>query len=377
MNFCISIDWLSLHCSAWGGQFVQSRCDGSIFGGLFRYDYKVAEYGTRQFKVLTIVSTLTHGNKREPLCEVQSGPHSEILDKDMVLVKFNNRLLYSPYLWDYVRAFLNDHNLTCKGISRVDICADFCSFENNYNPISFIADFMGSHIRHVGRGQGQAYFDHGTKKDDSGNSKYYLRYTGLAFGSNESDFRVYLYNKTFELLTQKDKPYIRDRWYDSGIIEYTYNRNGKRVPKSVWRLEVSLKSGAMSFLADGTPTTITMETLQNDQELETLYFSFINKKFAFVQNREGITNITREPRLQLFDGHAIFEHKVKRDKSCSGRMERIMLKKMWLLSDEYRGGDILEDEGISKSLAVDLARSVDLEEWLKTKSRLWEKPNKK
>ena len=65
---------------------------------------------------------------------------------------------------------------------------------------------------------------------------YGVNYTGLTFGTHSSDAHCYLYNKSFELLTQGDKPWIRERWSRMGLDV-----------REVWRLEVSIKSGGLKF----------------------------------------------------------------------------------------------------------------------------------
>lgn len=359
MIHCISIDWLALFCSAVDGQFCQvSRGDvGAVCST--DYEYKIAPYGTRQFRHLAAVSY-----KGDLICEVQYEPCSSILRGDSVIVKFANRLLYQPNLWLVVDNFLRDHSLAVRGISRVDVCADFNKFET-YEPVQLVSDFLASKIRHKGKGIGAAYFNHFGKRVQ-GFSVACLQYSGLTFGSRESDARAYLYNKSLELRTQTDKPYIRNFWKSSGL----------NTVADVWRLEISIKSGGVKFRDKRTGDVITYDAkmLHSTGNLCDLFYTYAKKLFSFVVNRPGITNITREPLITLFAGTPKYEHGVICKSSCSSRTERILLKQLWQMADNYRGRDLVEDEGVTKTLAMELAESTDLKTWLMNKASKWERP---
>lgn len=363
MKYCISIDWLSFYCLS-SKQFEPIQGGGDIFAA-WRWAYEKENHGTRQFKQLHKV--FLQGSE---VCEVQSEPCSSILKPNSVIVKFANRLLYQPDLWDVVERFLYDHTLSIQNISRVDICADFNRL-HCYECVQFIADFLASRIRHKGSGIGTAYFNHYSKVQHN-ISKSHLDYTGLSFGAHDSDARVYLYNKTFELLTQKDKPYIRDFWRAAGLD----------LSRNVWRLEVSLKSKACKF-KNRAPKPHEPEIVQVNKnaiaapnELVKIYHTFVRKLFAFVRNREGITNISREPLLDLFGSNPpYYERGVIRNISCSNRTTRILIHQLWQMADTYRGSDqdLTKDESITKTMAVTLAANTDLGEWFKDKCSTWEK----
>lgn len=359
MIHCISIDWLAFFCVCKDGYFCQvSRSDKNDCIST-DYSYKVAAYGTRQFRHLVTVSY-----RNEMICEIQYEPCSSILPPDCVIVKFANRLLYSNLLWTVVDNLLRDHKLIVKNISRVDLCADFNSFET-YDPVQLISDFLSSKIRHKGKGLGAAFFNHFNKRE-KGCSVQHLIYSGIAFGSRESDARAYLYNKTFELKTQKDKPYIRDFWRLAGLD----------LNKDVWRLEISIKSGGTTFKDKNTGNMIhySSDELHQPKDLCDLYYTYAKKLFSFVVNRPGITNITREPLIKLFEGTPVYEHGVIRNVSCSTRSERILLKNLWLMPMKYRGIDKDEVGDAAKDIAVHLAERTDLDKWLIDKVSEWQTP---
>lgn len=356
MRYALSIDWLAFYCTSESGLICEH---------VDRWTYKHATHGTRQFKQLVYVQM-----DGEEFAEVQQEPCSNILKKGSIIVKFCNRFLYSRGLWYLVDKFMESHQLQVQNISRIDICADFNTFANGLQPISLISRFLSSEYRHIGRGIGASYFNHFAKRDGK-YSKSYLNYTGLSFGSKKSDCKAYLYNKSFELLTVKDKPHIRQLWRESGLT-----CDGSR---DVWRLEISISSKGMRFKdkTTGEKYTISRDKVGENCELSRIYFAFVKSLFSFVVNRPNITNISREPRIELFNGEAYICRSVLGSEDEGNRTERILIKQLWQMCETYRGNDIVEDEGISKLLAQNLAQSCGLSEWLGKKIIMWDKPKKK
>lgn len=356
MTYALAIDWLSIFCESDTGT-LDLDCDV--------YEYEKQPHGTRQFAELYKVVYLG-----ELFAEVQQLPHSGVLKGRTLIVKFANRQLYLQELWGRVSRFLHAHNLRVLNISRLDICADFNTFANDYRPAEFIEDFLSAKNRHVGRGQGGAYFDHGARRKE-GVSLSYVRYSGLFFGSRESDARAYMYNKSFELATQGDKPYIRDMWRQVGLL------NDK--DHDVWRLEISLKSQAMEFRDKSTSEliSVTMENIQDNRFLSRVYFSFVTALWSFIVNREGITNVTREPRIELFNGEPRFLRGIVKYESAGNRSEKILLRQLWTASETYRGRESLATPQKTREIAKDLAACTGLQTWLSTRARSWKVKHKK
>lgn len=356
MIYALSIDWLSLFCECESGIIDES---------VERYEYERAPHGTRQFKEL-IYCTLG----KEEFAEVQQVPCSSILKERTLVVKFCNRFLYHVNLWHLVEEFLQLHKLRVLNLSRVDLCADFNTFYKGLQPISFIKGFLSSVYRHVGRGDGSSYFNHFAYREGK-ESKSALVYTGLKFCSKKSAANVYLYNKTYELITVHDKPHIRKLWQKVGLT------NTAETP--VWRLEVSITSKGMRFKnkETGEDVMITKKLLCQPEGVSLIYHTFVKSLFSFVRNRSGITNITREPRIQLFNGEPCITRTTTSYGDSGDRTEKILIKQLWQMSDKYRSSEILADEGIAKLLSAELTRSCDLERWFEEKSAKWSKPKRK
>lgn len=373
MVYTLALDWLAFFCECAGGLFGKVEDihavrnishfapEGDMQGSLYDIEpypwtYEKAEHGTRQYKDLWTVYL-----QKDEVAIVQARPCSpKILDPRSCIVKFSNRLLYRHDLWDIVDRFLFDHMLTICNVSRVDICADFNAF-SSYGCIDLIADFLSSKLRHKGQGQGAAYFHHYNVPEGKARVQR-VKYTGLSFGSHESDARVYLYNKTNEL-QDHEKPWIRDLWKAAGL----------NVHAPVWRLEVSIKSKAMKFRdkRTGEDYAISGDKLKSVIDISLIYHTFVRKLFSFVHNRQGITNITREPIIELFNGEPYMERQVLRNVCGSNKTDKMLIKALWLSSQRYRGNDIVEDEGVSKLLAQEIAASTDLLPWYLFKRDGW------
>ena len=363
MIYSLSIDWLSFYCSSLYGE-VQEFVTQSI-EGTFSWEYEHAEHGTRHYKQLIYVR-----KDGEDIFEVQQVPCSNLLQAKSMIIKVCNRFLYSKGLFFYIDMFCKQQNIEILNLSRVDLCADFNYFYKKLHPITLISGFLNSTYRHVGRGLGSSHFNHSAKREGKF-SRSFLNYTGLSFGTNQSACKVYLYDKSFELMTVKDKPHIRQLWKQCGLV------NDKDT--HVWRLEISIKSKGMKFRDKSTQDVhkLSCENMQSNSYLSLIYHTFVKSLFSFVRNHSNIKNITREPRIQLFSGEPYLDRCVLSSDSAGNRTERILIKQLWQMSETYRGNDIVEDEGISKILAHNLAANTNLSEWLKEKSALWKKPNKK
>lgn len=385
MIYTISIDWLAIHCHycpsgkndrgdarlvmehlkrKWSPQ--DTLHSDLISPYVFRYQLET--FGTRSFAELWRVSTPNAEGGWDDFAEVQACPYSGILTKESVIVRFVNRALYTDNFWQMSEQFLSDNDFVFKGISRIDICGDFNQFAT-MTALQLIEGFAAKRYRHIGQGVGALYFNHGVMFDKETQSRDYgLKYTGLSFGTHASDLRVYLYNKSFELMTQGDKPWIRDRWTSVGLDVM-----------NVWRLEVSIKSKAVKFKdrTSGKVITIDTETAANDDELGTIYHTLVQKKFDFRINNKRCTNVSRLERIKLFDLHPVYDHRTIRNVSSGGRFEKMFIKALYQISDIYRGQNIADGDMMAQSLAFDIARATDLEGWMARKVTEWDKPNHK
>lgn len=353
MVYVLSIDWLSVFCIYAG--------DGNFWEPVrsAEFDYKREDFGTRCFSVFHRVRLANSEGGWDDYAEVQSVPYSSILPPYAIIIRFVNRVLYMPDFWDVAARFLALNQIEVRGVSRVDICADFNQFAT-LDPKSLIEGFAAKKYRHIGRGVGSLAFNHGVV-----NKEYGVNYTGLTFGKHSSDAHVYLYDKSFELMTQGDKPWIRERWRRVGLDV-----------RNVWRLEVSIKSAGLKFKdkTSGETVEISRDMVADDVSLDKIYHTFVRKLFSFIVNREGITNVTREPRLVLFKDKPAYDRGSICNLSPGNRAERILIRQLWQMSDVYRGGYIFQAKETAQQFAWKIASATGLYQWLEEKQNEWEIP---
>lgn len=384
MIYAVCIDWLALYChytpvppspndchdvqQAMNDYWEPAAEEGAddIFGR-YPFRYKLQQYGTRQFAKLYKVSIPNAEGGWDDFAEIQAHPHAGILYKHSIVVRFVNRVLYLPDFWELAQRLLSDNDFTFRNISRIDICADFNQFAT-IPPLTLIEDFAAKKLRHIGRGVGAIFFNHEVRRGEYG-----VHPTGLTFGTHASDAHVYLYNKSFELLTQKDKPYIRDLWNSIGLDM-----------RNVWRLEVSIKSKGVTFKDRDSGNEVTIGTNVLDKqdtaqyaELTKIYHTFVRKLFSFIKNRPNISNVTREPRIVLFDGAPAYDRSVPRNISSSTRVDKMVIKSLYQLGDLYRGTANIDAADLAQSFAIGIAESTDLGGWMSNKIKEWERPTHK
>lgn len=353
MIYVLSIDWLSVFCIYAGQDDIWQPVEDAQFS------YKREDFGTRCFSVFHRVRMANSEGGWDEFAEVQSVPYSSILPPYAIIVRFVNRVLYMPDFWEITQRFLALNQIEVRGISRIDLCADFNQFAT-IDPKALIEGFAAKIYRHIGRGVGALAFDHRVK-----NKEYGVNYTGLTFGTHSSDAHVYLYNKTFELDTQGDKPWIKARWRRVGLDI-----------RNVWRLEVSIKSAGLKFKDKASKQIIevTPVMLSESGSLDKVYHTFVRKLFSFIVNRKDIKNVTREPRLVLFEDAPAYDRGAICNLSPGNRMERILIKQLWQMSDNYRGAFIYEAQKPARDFACRLANATGLGEWLDNKVNEWETP---
>lgn len=356
MIYVLSIDWLSVFGIFAGEGDTWTPKESAEF------TYKRETFGTRCFSVFHRVRIANCEGGWDEFAEVQSVPYSSILPPYAIIIRFVNRVLYMPDFWQVVDRFLSLNQIEIRGITRIDICADFNQFAT-IDPKALIEGFAGKRYRHIGRGVGSLGFNHGVHNGDYG-----VNYTGLTFGTHASDAHCYLYDKTFELLTQGDKPWIRERWRRVGLDE-----------RNVWRLEVSIKSAGLKFKDKKTDSKVEVNAamIADGDELDKIYHTFVRRLFSFVPNRKGITNITHEFKkngLMLFDARPAYDRGSICNLSAGGRMERILIKSLWQMSDTYRGGFIFHAKETAQDFAEKIAASTGLYQWLQEKKEEWETP---
>ncbi len=246
----INIDWLAY--SAYG-----NIGETTLFN---RFKVIPKEHGSQVFKnVASIVAIDT----AEEVAQMQYNPRSSALKPNLVIVKLANRCLYEYDYIALIKQINSGLNIEYNSLSRLDICADFYTFEY-CTPQMLIQQFLQRKLRRYGKSK---YVLHGNQ--DRAQEYEYLR-----FGSPTSDVVCYLYNKSLEMREVKHKPYIVRQW-----SQLSYKYDDICPAPDIWRLEFRLNGDNIKALCDenGELRNLTLNALNNKTTLLYLYSALVNK----------------------------------------------------------------------------------------------------
>lgn len=345
MTACINVDWLALYCM---------RETQETIIATYPYSQNIMEYGTRQYRFL---STILY--KGEEIAYLQYDPYSKILHPLGCIIKFANRLLYSPSCYTRVNDCLAMLGLHPQSISRLDIAADFTELLSYGRPEQLIEDFVQQSVRKVGRARGTLAFRQG--KDG-------MKYNGITFGTRDSDARVYMYNKSMELREVQDKPYIRDYWRACGL-----NLN-----KDVWRIEIAMHAKTLNFANKETGEIRNIEIGNLQSQIVSLFTTMLRSLFKFVipDNK----NVTRCTKVALLPETFAVDRQVLRNVTGSNRAEKVLIHQLHDIIKKYRyfqGAKAIETSANCTTLEWDMVKACDLQEWYRKKAPKWDKVNYK
>lgn len=323
-NYCVSVDWLQVYCLT-TDELVESE-DYSYCANNEAFNLHLSANHPPMFAQLWEVKHRGSGMK---VATMQTCPRSPKLNQRMCLLRLENRVLYSTTYVHLLYSIMSAMKLIYKGITRIDICYDCNKYAGGRSPMRFINQFLtreeyqDGYIYLNGIKMFAAY---GTKSRSSSS-----KVTSIAFGSDKSKIRSYIYDKSKELSEVKDKPWIREYWEANNLIS-----NDK---EHVFRSEISIKAEGTDLLNMSTGELFRLDPkfLVHRDSIEKLFHFYARKYFDF--------RIKRSQKLRRnFDKLYLFECKTQSDtckpiyinKSAdTGRMEKICLNKIEKLSSEY------------------------------------------
>lgn len=303
MKRVISIDWLTMYCH---GSFINTNK---------YYNFVKQQGGSAQFAEIYKVYDVEF---EEPYAIVQMKPYSPIIPADTMMVQICNRWLYREDWNIRFNNFCLSNNIKPMAISRIDICADFNTFDNNLHPQNFVNGFLTNKYLKTGQSK---YTLMGEQTDKQ-------RFSYLRFGKRDNEVSTYLYNKSKELKEVQNKPYIYERWENAGLD----------MTKDVWRLEVSMRTVQLRTILKMTGEIIRLDLpfLSTMGVVENVYNAAILKYFDFRIN-DGQAKKSRMKRLDLFKGmSSTLELKVMQDRPKTNRMDKIVIKKLANCYSQYR-----------------------------------------
>lgn len=245
---CINIDWLEVYAL----EPLSSPRDPQFFMGL-GLDVVQRDYGTRiydqMFKIRDVNGFDLIEVRRKPK---QAGQENSILPINACHIRLSNRTCYSDNAVQVMQDFLTKYDYEFVKIFRIDICLDFERFDSGDDPNLFLHRYIRRKYSKINQAEGHGHFK------DRWDGRYW---NSVSWGSPKSAIGTKMYNKTLELQEVSDKPYIRQAWWYSGLVDdpmrlYKIKPNGTTYKPVIWRVEFSIRSQVKSWLTyekDGDP----------------------------------------------------------------------------------------------------------------------------
>lgn len=199
-------------------------------------------------------------------------PHSKVLDQQIMTVQVANEFLYNQSITKSFEVLRKIVDCNFNAIGRFDVC---CDFEINERQLNFLKHLNSGHYYVQRKGEGSVWW-HEVNKEGFKKKQLHC----LSFGSQKSEIKVKIYNKSREqgLLTPPapaadgtiveplpEKPWIVANW-----DELKMNK------KNVWRLEFSL-SGAGEL--EWNRQKIQLENIESPSWLVRCFFDLYKERF--------------------------------------------------------------------------------------------------
>lgn len=240
---CINLDWLEVFCT----EATQGFPHDARYFVSKGYQVRVRDYATRQYhQMFTILD-----RDGQAFCEIRRDPVSGddakrtlgIFNPYNCHIRLSNRYCYHPDAINVFSEFLMQHGYTVERLYRLDLCMDFEKFDDGTDPKKFLQRYMDGRFTKINQGNVSA---HGTDRWESRD------WNSLSWGAPTSMVSTKFYNKTIELKTVKDKPYIRGAWFSSGLVDsFQYitkqASDGTTYEPQIWRVEFSIRSSAKGW----------------------------------------------------------------------------------------------------------------------------------
>lgn len=360
---CVNIDWLEMY--VW--EPIEPRdMDYFISRGFVVQD---RGYGTKHWaQMFTLLDD--QGNE---FMEVRRCPrkgaqdHHTIYPDNACNLRLVNRYCYYDTAAWIMADFIEKHDYQVRRIFRLDLCIDLIKFDKGDKP----ADVMRRIVNHVYAKVYQS--ERTTHGRDRWNT---CDDNSISWGRKKSMVVTRFYNKSLELATVKDKPWIRQAWFEAGLIPdpiqpISLNDKGEVIGDAVWRVEFQINSSARGWFvceADHRDEYVphTLETYWNRPLIQQAIAVLSEHYFNFRIFKQGRAKYDC-PRKTLFrwseeDLHYTLRNSLARrtyDNKGSQMLQWITRMRKNLPSPEvYKALDILEDK-IRRMLARETDIDID------------------
>lgn len=326
---CVNLDWVEVYAKE-GSKRYPLNADYFRSHGYFVSE---RDYGTRVYaEMFTIEDKEGH-----PFIEVRRKPMAGTsdfsgLDQYSCHLRLVNRACYYEDAISRLRDFMVEHDYEFQRIFRLDICYDFVKFDFGDAPCDVAQRIVSKKYRKINQG-------HMSTHSEDRWDRY--EWETLSWGSKTSMVSTKMYNKTKELSSPKsDKPYIRQIWFESGLIDDPINmtkkdEHGRVKDVEVWRIEFSLKSSARNWLVieDQSGKKVKKKSIphslacydskdklwQRFQDLAYHYFRF--KIQTYIDEKPSLTRVSLQAyefnrEHPLFPLHSESQRKLQRKDRC-------------------------------------------------------------
>ena len=286
---CVNIDWLEVFCSE------NALCTPEYFMSR-GYNVKLRPYGTPQYSMMFSIQD----EAKRDIIEIRRCPYSlksqgGIFNENDCHIRLSNRTCYCPDPIGYLRRFLLDHGYRLKLISRIDICLDFATFDNEMSPEFFVSEYMRGAFLKLHQSRLHSYgSDYEVSLAAHGNDTIKTKvWNSLSWGSKKSSITTKMYNKSLEMRQKKKKHYIINKWEKAGLRP---NEN------DIWRIEFSLSSAIKGYVRidDGELLPSSLSLYDNEDKLWRAWSGCASRLFVFV-DKATATRKSRMKKIQLFD----------------------------------------------------------------------------
>lgn len=336
--YAVSCDWFSYSCSCEGSKplALDQEFTDPVSGKHF-YLAETPEhhpYYEQSYLCKCGTAPLAHLFCR---CKRPDNPWSCQVKVD------NSRLYYARWAED-LASMLRAIGWRVMFVNRIDICCDFNYFANGRSPLSFAQDYLSRPTK-----SRPSYIRHSSNKLRAVVTRtlHSINYHTLSWGTRDSVVQTNLYDKSLELLEHADKPWIRQRWTEAGLL---HGRYGGR-DYHVWRVEFSINPtalmvrdkhsgdpvGQLNINNVYTPAAL-METWQM---LHPRYFTF-HALSAEAASRPDV-RVRDLPIITLFDRDDAVRYAVKGVQYYrkSTRTDRLLLRR---LDEQMQDDNLTSDE---------------------------------
>lgn len=323
--YIVSCDWFAFSLSTEGGHCIDAD---SVFTDSARTFH--VEDTTEHHPMFSRSCLMKEGSA--PIahiffdCKRPEQPFSAQLKVD------NSRLYFAGWS-DAVMALVRALRWRVQGVARIDVCADFNYFANGRLPLLFVRDYLSDPTR-----TRPSFIRHSSNKFRTIGTRFLsaVNYATISWGTRESAVQTNLYNKSLELREVCDKPWIRQRWVENGLLDGDFN--GKHY--DVWRVEFSIKPSAVYVYNKNVPDEVSLLSIDNvssPAQLVNTWMMLHPRYFTFHELPYGNTKrrVRDLPIVTLFNRNDALIYAVKglRYFRKAAKAEKLLVRRLQALEE--------------------------------------------